>query len=177
MRIALPVPLRRLALLGAVALVLPACAKVPSSEPAAHPTTTTTATAPAAKVGGCRDLYLYAANDDATQVVIIDVDARSVGLEKGQTKTFDLATAQKGVHVWLDVYLQPARVENVHCTKTPSEAQMAMRYAPTAGTLTVELAADGSVTANVESARFVLEGRPHIDVAARRFDRIKIARN
>jgi hypothetical protein len=167
MRIALPLLL--------VALALPACAKPGSDAPAQSPTTT--AASPPSKMGGCRDLYLYAANDDATQVVIVDVDARSVGLENGQKKTFDLASAPKGVKVWLDVYLQPAHVENVHCTKSPSEAQMAERYAATAGSLTVELAADGTVTASVEGAKFVLDGRPNIEVATRRFDRVKLARS
>lgn len=168
MRIVLP--------LIALALATAACAK-PASEPAAQSPTTTTAAAPAGKMGGCRDLYLYAANEDATQVVIVDVDARSVGLQRGQKKTFDLASAPKDVHVWLDHYLQPAHVEKVHCTKTPTEAQMAERYAARAGTLTVELAADGTVTANVEGAKFALEGRPDIEIVGRRFERIRLAGN
>jgi hypothetical protein len=169
------IPMRIVLPLLALALALPACAKPSASEPAAHPTTTSSA--PATKIGGCNDVHLYAANDDATQVLIIDVDARSVGLERGQTKTFDLATTPKGVHVWLDHYLQPAHVENVHCTKTPTEEQMAERYTAMAGTLTVERAADGSVSANVEGAKFVLEGRPDIEVPGRRFDRVSLARN
>jgi hypothetical protein len=165
MRITLPLLL--------LALALPACAKPASEAPAQSPTTTTAAASPR-KIGGCRDLYLYAANDEATQVVIVDVDAKSVGLEKGQKKAFDLASAPKGVKVWLDVYLQPAHVESVHCTKSPSEAQMAERYAATAGTLTIERGADGLVTASVESAKFVLDGRPAIEIAQRRFERIRV---
>lgn len=166
MRIALPVLL--VALASATA-----CAK-PASEPAAQSPTTTAAAEPARKAGGCKDLYLYAANDESTQVVIVDVDARSVGLEKGQKKTFDLASAPKGVKVWLDVYLEPAHVENVHCTNTPSEAQMAERYTASTGTLTIERAADGTVSATVEGAKFVLDGRPQIEVASRRFVRIRV---
>ena len=166
MRIVLP--------LVALALVaLPACAK-PASEPPAQSPTTSAATPPARKAGGCKDLYLYAANDESTQVVVVDVDARSVGLARGQKKTFDLASAPKGVKVWLDVYLEPAHVENVHCTKTPTEAQMAERYTASGGTLTIERGADGTVNATVEGAKFVLDGRPHIEVASRRFERIRV---
>lgn len=156
------------------ALALPACAKSGSEHAAQSPTTTTAAAQPARKAGGCKDLYLYAANDESTQVVIVDVDARSVGLEKGQKKTFDLANAPKGVKVWLDVYLQPAHVENVHCTKTPTEAQMAERYTASGGTLRIERAADGTINATVEGAKFVLDGRPQIEIASRRFERIRV---
>jgi hypothetical protein len=156
----------------AMTLALAACAK-PASEPAAHPATASISP-PASKVGGCRDLYLYAASDDSTQVVIVDVDAKAVGLEKGQTKTFDLTSAPKGVRVWLDVYLQPAHVENVHCTKAPTEPQMAERYAATAGTLVVQRSADGTVTATIDGAKFALDGRPTIEIATRRFDRIRV---
>jgi hypothetical protein len=157
-------------------IALSGCAKPAADAPAQSPTTTA-ATPPPSRMGGCRDLHLYAANDEGTQVVVVDVDARSVGLEKGQKKAFDLASAPNGVKVWLDVYLQPAHVENVHCTKSPTEAQMAERYAATAGTLTIELAADGTVTASVDGAKFALDGRPTIEVAGARFDRIKVARS
>lgn len=167
MRIVLP------AVAVVVALALPACANR-APEPAAHPSTTTAAAVPAAKMGGCKDFYLYAANDDATQVLIVDVDAKYVGLEKGQRKTFDLSTPPKGVRVWLDVYLQPASVERVHCTKHPTEAQMAERYTPTSGTLTVELGADGIANATVEGVKFALEGRPAIELTTRRFDKIRV---
>lgn len=166
MRIVLPVVV-------SLALSLSACAK-PSSEPVAQSPTTTAAAPPATRTGGCRDLYLYAANDDATQVVIVDVDAKAVRLEEGQRKTFDLASAPNGVKVWLDVYLQPANVERVHCTRAPSEAQMAERYAATAGTLTVERSDAGTVTASIDGAKFWLDGRPTIEIATRRFDRIRV---
>src|SRR6185436_8455926 len=104
------------------------------------------------EAGGCRDVYLYAANEDRTQVVVIDVDAKAVGLSRGEKKSFDLASPPKGVHVWLDVYLQPAHVQNVHCTKTPTEQQMAERYAATAGSLTIEREDDGVVSASVDGA-------------------------
>lgn len=166
MRIVLP-------LLALAAVNLTACAK-PASEPAAQSPTTTTTAANATKIGGCKDLYLYAANEDATQVVIVDVDANSVGLENGQKKTFDLASPPNGVKVWLDVYLQPAHVESLHCTTAPREAQMAERYVATAGSLTIERAADGTATATIDGAKFVLDGRPTIEIATRRFDRIRV---
>jgi hypothetical protein len=162
----------------AASLALPACAK-PAAEPA-HPTSTTTTAAPANKMGGCRDLqrevYLYAANEDSTQVVIVSVDARTVAFETGQKKTFDLATTPKDVHVWLDVYMQPAQIDRVHCTKHPAESQQAERYTATGGTLTITRAADGTFSATVESVKFSLDGRPNIEIAERRFERITLAR-
>ena len=171
MRIVLP-----LLGLGLALALSTACAK-PASEPA-HPQSTTTTAAPANKMGGCRDLqrevYLYAANENATQVLIVSVDARTVAFETGQKKTFDLATTTKDVHVWLDVYMQPAHIEKVHCTKQPAESQQAERYTATGGTLTITRAADGTFTATVDGAKFTLDGRPNIDIASRHFERIKL---
>lgn len=163
----------------ALGLSLPACAK-PAGP--AHPSTTRTSSgaAPANKMGGCRDLqrevYLYAANDDSTQVVIVSVDARTVAFETGQPKTFDLANAPKDVHVWLDVYMQPAQIDRVHCTKRPAESQQAERYTASSGTLTITRAADGTFSATVDGVKFTLDGRPNIEIATRRFERITLAR-
>lgn len=151
-----------------------ACAR-PAAEPARA--ASLPATPVSSKVGGCRDVHLYAANDDATQVVIVDVDAHALGLKKGDRRTFDLASAPSGVKVWLDVYMQSAHVDRVHCTKTPTESQMAERYAATSGVLTIELVDNGVVTAAVERAKFAVEGRPVIELEARRFDRVRLTRS
>lgn len=155
----------------ALAVALVACAKPAAEAPAQTPSTSS---ASVARIGGCRDVYLYGANEDATQVVIVDVDAKAVGLKKGEKRTFDLASPPKNVRVWLDVYLRPARVDGVHCTKTPAEQQMAERYPATAGTLTIELAADGVVDARIDGAKFALDGRPTIEMTTRRFDKIRV---
>lgn len=148
-----------------------ACAKEPERQ---APQTTATAPKEAAGVGGCKEFFLYAANDDRTQFVVIDVDAKMHGLTTpGSKKTFDLTKAPEGVTVSLDVYLKPASGQ-IHCTATRTEQQMAERYQASKGTLSLEVTAANVVTARLEGARFVLEGRPSIDVASRSFDQVKV---
>ena len=150
-------------------IVVTACAKEHERPP---PQTTAPQEAPS--VGGCRDIFLYAANDERTQFVVIDVDAKMHGLTTpGTKKTFDLTKAPDGVTVSLDVYLKPA-VGQIHCTAARTEQQMAERYQASKGTLTVDVMATDVVTARLDGARFVLEGRPSIDVPSRSFDHVKV---
>ena len=87
---------------------------------------------------GCGDVFAYRASADGTQYVTVEINRAELGLNPGQKRTIDLASAPPSVLVHVEVF---ARVptESKYCNDAVSEAIPSTTWTAEAGTLTIEL--------------------------------------
>ncbi len=95
--------------------------------------------------GGCGDFTLYRANEDRTEVLVVQVRKDKLGLPPAGPKTFDLAAPPDGLTVHIDLYTRPPR-HFPYCTDMiDPEAEKPVPWTARAGTARLSVSEPAAV--------------------------------
>jgi hypothetical protein len=133
-------------------------------------------------VYGCADVFVYRLAADGRRVVVVEVDAKKLGLAPGATRTFQLGAKDPSVMVRLDEYPKPVDVW-VHCSDIKYPHAPPTELAAASGSLTLTLAPDAATSAGtgtyfasvvLRDARFVRAGGGVVTVPRVVIDHVRV---
>lgn len=119
--------------------------------------------------GGCGDVFVFKTNADRSEFATVHADAKQLGIEKGQERTFAIVRTPAGLDVRVDVYAQ-APISPEYCSDFVSEEKPIARWTAVAGRVSITLRDGGGGPVGTYEAIVVLEDAVFEDGTARRVE-------
>lgn len=118
--------------------------------------------------GGCGNIFVFKANAEESEFILVRADANQLGLERGREESFTIGNAIPGLEVWVDLY-DGSPLAPPYCVGDDSGEEPS-RWTAAAGRVSITLQDSDEAPFGQFEAEVVLSDMTLEDAAGRRVE-------